>query len=80
MFAALAAKLAVPIIGAVLSSIAALITSYLRSQQDQQTGMVIEAAKVDQTTATTAVAMAQAEADAPKTLDGVIDRLNKGTF
>lgn len=80
MFAALAGAVLPAIIKGIVASLMGIVAAWVKSQQDQQLGMTVEAAKVDQTTATTAVAMAQAEADAPKTLDGVIGRLNKGTF
>jgi hypothetical protein len=69
-----------PLISACVSGLLALATGWIKTQEDRQTGMIQQAAVTNAATVQTTVAVAQAEATAPKTLDDVITGLKAGTF
>jgi hypothetical protein len=50
-----------------------------QAAQQRQTGIDLEAGRVSAVSATTQAAIAQAEADAPRTRQQLLDRLNAGS-
>ena len=69
-----------PILGAIFTALAGLITAWMRSKQDQQLGAQVVSTAAAQKTAATETAIAQAETTAPRGQAQDVSALQSGSF
>lgn len=78
--ATLLSALAGPLIGALVTGLAGLVTGWIRSQEDQKAGADQASAAVAAQSAATQTAVAKAAVDAPSTTKASEAAMDAGTF
>jgi hypothetical protein len=68
------------LLGTAVAGLVLFVGEWLQLRQAQATGAQLQAGKTDAATAAAETAIAQAEADAPRTRAAVVDQLKQGTF